>query len=173
MSTERSDHLYDSWRTSAEKFDYFVLGILGALCAYIANNFEPTVIGFNPKTVELIALVAFLTSAILGFRRIEASVLLTSLNHRYLRANEHSGLLAQQLASGRPFLNSATGEVYSPQNARTEIAAIEGALPALNEQMRITGDRAEFSYAWRNRLVLLGFLLLVSSRVWSAYYHAV
>ena len=100
MSTDRSDRLYDTWRASAEKFDYFVLGILGALCAYIANNFEPGVLGLNPKTVELSALATLFASAILGFLRVEASVLLTSLNHRYLRANEQRGLSLNNSLTG-------------------------------------------------------------------------
>ncbi|WP_372014323.1 hypothetical protein [Pseudoxanthomonas sp. 10H] len=173
MSIERSDRLYDTWRTSAEKFDYFVLGILGALCAYIANGFEAEVIGANPKTLELVALAALFGSALCGFFRVESTILLTRLNHKYLRANEQRGLLTQQISSGSTFLNSATGQIYSLQHAQAEIAAIEQALPSINKQMESAGRRAEATYASRNRLVVLGFLLLVGSRVWTAYYHAV
>lgn len=172
MSIERSDRLYDTWRTSAEKFDYFVLGILGALCAYIANGFQAEVVGLNPKTLELLALAALFGSALCGFFRVESTIFLTSLNHKYLRANEQRGLLTQQIANGAPFLNSATGQVYSLQHAQAEIAAIDHALPSINKQMESAGRRAETTYAWRNRLVVLGFLILMSSRVWAAYYHA-
>jgi len=173
MSTERSDRLYDTWRASAEKFDYFVLGILGALCAYIANNFEPGILGLNPKTFELAALAVFFASAIFGFLRVESSVLVTSLNHRQLRANEQRGLLTQQLANGRPFLNSATGQIYAPHDAQAEIASINQSLPGINKQMERARRRAEIAYACRNRLVVLGFLVLVGARVWGVYYHAV
>ena len=173
MTTERSDRVYENWRTSAEKFDYFVLGILGALCAYIANNFEPGRLGVNPKTLELIALVSFFASAVLGFVRVEATVLLTSLNHRYLRLNEQRGSLTQQLQSGRPFLNSATGQIYAPQDAQAEIFEINRTLPKIDQQMASSNSRAEFAYSWRNRLVLIGFLVLIGARVWGAYYHAV
>ena len=173
MTTERSDRVYDNWRTSAEKFDYFVLGILGAICAYIANNFEPGRLGLNPKTLELLALASFFGSATLGFVRVEATLLLTSLNHRYLRCNEQKGSLTLQLQSGRPFLNSATGQIYSPQDAQSEILEINRVLPKLNQQMESSNKRAEFAYSWRNRLVFSGFILLIGSRVWSAYFPAV
>ncbi|MGY0800170.1 hypothetical protein ACW7G0_14120 [Lysobacter sp. A286] len=173
MTTERSDRLYETWRTSAEKFDYFVLGILGALCAYIASSFEAGVLGPNPKTLELSALVAFFASAMCGFLRVESTVFLTSLNHKYLRSNEQRGLLTQQLANGAPFLNSATGQIYSPQHAQAEVEVINQALPSISKQMERAGRRAEVTYAWRNRLVVLGFMLLVGARVWGVYYHAV
>ena len=173
MTTERSDRVYENWRTSAEKFDYFVLGILGAICAYIANNFEPGRLGFNPKTLELIALVSFFLSAILGFVRVEATVLLTSLNYRHLRLNEQRGSLTKQLQSGQPFLNSATGQIYAPHDAQNEISQINRTLPNIDTQMASSNSRAELAYSWRNRLVFIGFMILIGARVWSAYYHAV
>jgi hypothetical protein len=73
MSTERSDALFKSWRESTEKFDYFMLGVLGALCAYVAQGYKPARIGINSGTAELIALLLLVLAAVLGFRRIEAT----------------------------------------------------------------------------------------------------
>ncbi|MDP3419917.1 MAG: hypothetical protein Q8S10_03275 [Thiobacillus sp.] len=41
MATDRSDKLHTEWRASTEKFDYFILGVICALCAFIAQGFRP------------------------------------------------------------------------------------------------------------------------------------
>ena len=41
MSTERSDKVHENWWQAAEKFDYFILGVTGALCAYTHRCISP------------------------------------------------------------------------------------------------------------------------------------
>jgi hypothetical protein len=41
MAIERSDKLFEASRDAQQKFDYFVLGIIGALCAFIGQSFKP------------------------------------------------------------------------------------------------------------------------------------
>ncbi|MEZ5706341.1 MAG: hypothetical protein R3E56_14345 [Burkholderiaceae bacterium] len=40
MPTERSDKVYETYRQAVEKFDYFILGVTGALCAYISQVYK-------------------------------------------------------------------------------------------------------------------------------------
>jgi hypothetical protein len=168
MSTERSDGVHQRWRESTEKFDYFILGVLGALCAYISQSYKPEKLGVNPGTAELLALLVLVLAAIVGFRRIEATNLATLLNHQILHANERRGVLTSVIHNG-PGFNSHTGETYTPEYARQEIQNMGKKIDQLNPQLRIVQQQAQRHYKLRNALMLLGFLALLAAKLFSAY----
>ena len=87
MSTARSDGVYEKWRESTEKFDYFILGVLGALCAYISQTYKAERLGLNPGTLDLLALLVLVLAAVFGFRRIEAVNQGSLINHRILHVH--------------------------------------------------------------------------------------
>jgi len=74
MSIQKVEKAFDYWRQSTEKFDYFVLGLSGALCAYISQTYTPTILGRNPGTLELMALCMFVAAVVAGFKRIEGTI---------------------------------------------------------------------------------------------------
>jgi len=168
MGTERSDSVFAYYRSASEKFDYFVTGLTGALCAYISQTFTPERISVSPASLELAALLTLVASVIAGFKRIEASLVTTRYNAHTLRLQEQRGQLMSKL-SGSPLFNSATGEVISPVSVSTKIQVITEVLPEFEKSM---SDNAEASGNWyhaRNWLLAVGFLMLVASRVWRAY----
>jgi len=167
MATERSDALYHAWREAAQKFDYFVLAVTGAICAYIAQSFEAERLGMNPGTLTILALFALVCAAITGFRRIESANLLMQVNSAYLRAQEERGSLMPGL--DQPVLNRATGEVYSPEQVHAILERHAASLPGLKAKIDEMGRKAERNYSRRNSLLLLGFTLLVGAKVWAAY----
>ncbi|WP_154235666.1 hypothetical protein [Xanthomonas oryzae] len=170
MGTERSDKVFEKWHTSSEKFDYFILGLLGALCAYIANKFSPSLIGLNPQTVEVVSLFAFLLSTFLGFKRIEYTITLTDLNHQLLRAKEEKGILKTQILNGNCFVNTETGETHTPISAANKLEEIEINITSLYRKISAKSDKAQLSYLWRDRLILIGFMLLIGSKMWTPYF---
>lgn len=93
MTTSRSDRVHDYWRQSSEKFDYFVTGITGALCAYISQTFNAEKISFSPNTLELLALLTLIASVFAGFKRIECVVETHKHNHGSLYLSELIGAL--------------------------------------------------------------------------------
>lgn len=167
MTTDRSDKLYEASRDAQVKFDYFVLGVVGALCAYIGQAFHPSRLGFNPSTSELLSLLLFVGAAIAGFRRIESVNSLMRINSQYLRMQEERGTLAPTV--GSPVLNHSTGEVFSPDEVMAKIAALSEVIPKARASLESVGKTTLRMYKWRNGLLLVGFLVLLASRVWSAY----
>ena len=168
MSTERSDDLFKKWHESTEKFDYFMLGVLGALCAYLSQGYKPDRIGLNPGTVELLALIMLVLAAILGFRRIEATNQATMINHRTLHCNERRGTLVSVLEQG-PGLNTQTGQIYTPVYAADQIPFLTEQIRLLEGQLRVVQRKALFAYRARNVLTMTGFLLLLAAKIYSAY----
>ena len=168
MPTERSDKVYENWRQAVEKFDYFILGVTGALCAYISQVYKPSQIDLNPGTLELLALLLLVASAVTGFRRIESTIQVTLLNHRYLRAQEERGVLVSKANGGR-LLNTSTGESLSPEMVAQQIQLATESITALRIQLESAGNAAKSSYSTRNGLLFFGFSALVAAKVWSAY----
>lgn len=167
MTTERSDKIYDGWRQAADKFDYFVLGVTGALCAYISQQYKPTKIGLNPGTLELAALIILVAAAVAGFKRIEKTMLLSRVNHKWLRTKEERGAL--MAAGSGALFNQGTGDIYSPDMVPQLIRSKTEAIPILAAQIAHIGGQAELFYGVRNWLIFVGFCALVASKVWLAY----
>ena len=168
MSTDRSDALYKSWRESTEKFDYFMLGILGALCAYLSQGYKPDRIGLNPRTVELFALLVLVLAAVLGFWRIEATNEATAINQRVLHKNERRGVLTA-IIHNEPRLNVQTGQTYSPEYAASQMPVLNSEIQGLEAQLERAEGRAFVFYRCRNVLTLVGFMLLLAGKIFSAY----
>lgn len=169
MTTDRSDKLHADWRASSEKFDYFVLGALGALCAFIGQGYKPSKLGLNPTSLELIALLALVFAVIFGFRRIEQTLLVTALNQRVLRANEARGGMVAKMQDGRLLLNEATGQIFNREQAAKRVAELTETIKTNQPALEAAKTSAYKHYKFRNRLALLGFILLLTARVWSAY----
>jgi hypothetical protein len=172
MSTARSDGVYEKWRESTEKFDYFILGVLGALCAFISQTYKPDRIGINPGTLELLALLVLVSGAVFGFRRIEATNQTSLINHKMLHANERRGVMVSIIQDG-PKTNEQTGETYTPEFARNEIENLTQQLNQLRPLVESAKKQAHKAYKLRNRLTFWGFVMLLAAKVLSAYYVSV
>ena len=142
---------HEDYLRIVDKFDYFVVGAAGALCAYVAQHYEPAKLGANPSTLELAALLILVGSVIAGFKRLEQVTIL-------------AGIRAQAA-----FFSGIAKGALPPQVGITPDVA-ERAVKSGQDKTQLAGLRAAFWYDWRNRLLLLGFLALVAARVWSPYY---
>lgn len=167
MTTDRSDKLFEASRDAQIKFDYFVLGIIGALCAFIGQSFHPSRLGWNSSTVELASLLMFVGAAVAGFRRIESMNTVMRMNCQYLRMQEERGALVPTLGSSA--INHGTGEVYASDQVAAKVTALNEFIPEFRKDINAAGQTTLRTYKWRNWLLLFGFLTLLSSRVWSAY----
>jgi hypothetical protein len=169
MATDRSDKLHADWRASTEKFDYFVLGVVGAICAFIAQGYRPSRLGLNPSTLELVALLGLVLAVVAGFRRIEQTLLVIALNQRELHANEARGGMITKMQDGRTLINEATGQFFNQEQAAKRVAQLARTIEETQPALEAAKVSALHHYKRRNALTLIGFLLLLAARVWSAY----
>src|SRR5258706_12601462 len=117
MTGDRSDKAYEWWLNASDKLDYFVAGVALALVGYLASTFRPEPLGLDPKSVELVAILAILGSAILALKRIEATVVLLKSMHTHLASNESVGKLTIAASKGEPLINERTGWTMDPGSA--------------------------------------------------------
>lgn len=168
MATDRSDKLHADWRASTEKFDYFILGVICALCAFIAQGYRPERLGVNPAALELFALLVFVFAVVSGFKRIEQTLLVAVLNHRELHAFEARGGMVTKMQTGQTVMNEATGQIFTQQQAMLRVEELTKTILATKSPLSAAKSAAHQHYKIRNFLALAGFLLLLAARVWSA-----
>ena len=150
-------------------FDYFILGVISALCAFVAQGYRPAKLGLNPATLELVALLTLVLGAVAGFRRIEQTLMVTALNHRVLHANEARGAMVTKMQHGSTLINESTGQTFTPAQAIKRVEKLTATIDATQPELESAKIRALKQYKRRNALTLGGFLLVLFSRVWSAY----
>ncbi len=168
MTTERSDRVYEKWHQATERFDYFILGVNGALCAYISQTYKPEKLGINPGTVELLALLLLILAAIAGFRRIERTIQATLLNHQLLRKQEQKGSLVAK-SGVCTLVNESTGDILSPPEIAKNIENLSNIAQEIYDKIRKVKSSAYRWYHIRNWLLFLGFSALLGAKVYSAY----
>jgi hypothetical protein len=159
---------FTAWNEAAQKFDYFMAGLVGAIVAFIGQSFVPHRLGFNPSTLEILSLVLLIASFWCAIKRIETytDFLRLTLQRDHLedkaiqlRADSPIGVLKQ----------IDTGEPVSP-NKRKELERENISLANVaHEELESKASKAARYYSIRNYLIIAGFVLLLISRVSSAY----
>jgi len=106
---------------------------------------------------------------IFAFKRVEWHVEIQRLNTSYLDARERRGKLMQVVQSSQPALNTQSGDVATPKAAADEARHWDEFAKHAREIISERQDSSLRFYKWRNRFFVLGFFLLVTSRVLAAY----
>lgn len=170
MAEERSLIAVERAHQGSQRFDYFVLGVSIALCAYIGQTISPQKLGWSPNSLEVASVIFLIISAFCGFKRIEARIRMDELNHEILDAYEKRGRLVSHGVTGRPFINQSTGDVLGPSELQEKKADIEKALPRFHADLAKVHERSENLYRWRNRLLAVGFIGLFLAKVLLPYF---
>lgn len=169
MAEDESSRAYELWRTSAEKFDYFMAGLSAAVLGYIAPTFEPTRLGWNPATLELAAMLAFVGAVLAAFKRIESTVHQQRVGVAKLEKMESVGRLSTALREGIPVADIDTTEFMDAKKIEALLANRKELFAISKKIEKRIVKKAVRWYSVRDYLLIMGFLLLLSARVWTAY----
>src|SRR5438094_10226202 len=108
---ERSLIAFEHFREASQKFEYFILGISVALCAYIGQTLQPEKFPLSPYLLQVLALLFIASSAVLALNRLELDVHIRKLNHTSLH---HREVLSALAGRGAPFI--ANDVAYSSRD---------------------------------------------------------
>lgn len=168
MSEERTGMLFKAALDSSEKFDYFVAGAAGALVAYVGERVQPARLAMNPQTLELVALGTLSLAVVFAMKRIETHVSFLRMNSLVLNALTEADSF-DRAAVGPSAKNLSTGEDLP----RVELRQRASQYREQAKQGSLHLDQAEKTslrhYRVRNLLLMIGFVLLVASRILPAY----
>lgn len=172
--SERSLVAFEHYREAEQKFEYFLAGVSVAVCGYIGQTLKPERFALSPYSLEIVALLVIAASVVIGFRRMENYVLSRQLNHDALHNREILGHLSGFVSGDLvPPFTTDYGEYFASAEAVTnKMIEAKRVVLAREKQMQDVAARLVSLYRWRNRLLLVGFLLLVGAKAWAPYYGA-
>jgi len=171
MTASRSDTLFLEHNKSQEQFDYFIVAIISGVVSYLGQHFIVSRFTSPSYDISVAAIISLLLSLYCGFMRIETSLVCKRLNAKLLHFAETKGKLMESFQSitTATFLNAATGEVVTREQARSEIARFTDEIPKGNIALTKTSENSLLYYKLRNRLFLFGFVAMIVSRILSPY----
>lgn len=161
MTTERSLMAFEHYREAEQKFNYFITGLTVTLFAFLAKDFSPQALG-RPEYAEILALILLLMSIYFGFKRIDITILVFQLNHKYLDAQEKLDKLRSNF-DGSPL--AINGKPTSP----SEVLSIGEDLTLLSngatDAIKRCQKRSKTYYDYRSLFLIWGFIAVVVARV--------
>ena len=172
MSDERSIIVFEQVHQANQKFDYFLTGMIGALCGYVGQGYTATKAGLNSSTLELIAILLLVTSFALSLFRMRIVIQAKSNNAKALNAAEHREAINAALAKGGSFetlRNHSTGLEMTPEQAKERVKELTELEQNQIEKFTRHDKRAAVFRKWIMFLLSIGFLILIVSKVVKPY----
>ena len=161
--TERSVDEHRGYLEDANKLEYFITGVAGALAGYIGQDLRVTSLVLGGTTMELAALACFAGSFLSGVWRLQLSVHLRGMNAQKLSQHEIAGNALDTGLKGPGY--SSEGQIFTqPQLLQRAVDANKTAAELERRLSRIS-DRTLFWYRVRNALLYGGMALLVVARL--------
>ena len=157
-----------------QRFEYVIVGVSLALCAYVAQTLHPEKLTFlSAYTIEVVSLALLILSAGVGLKRIESLVQISRLNGQLFDAIEKRGaVMTEKPFSEGLIIVKYPGRLLTSEEAANWVRELNDKIKVLHHLIEKETTRAETLYKWRNRLLLIGFCGLVLSKVLTPYLHS-
>jgi len=166
MATEHEQFIL--WNEATQKFDYFMAGLTGAIIAYVGQAFSPQKLGWNSSTLELVALLLLIGAFWCAFKRIETFAEYLGVMLRRNRADD-SAIALREASQNKVARDLRTGTSLTREQKASLIEKSIQLADSADTELKAKGAKAMNFYKARNYLLIAGFLLLLVSRVLSAY----
>jgi len=160
--SERSLKAYDAWRDEAQRFDYFILGLIGAVTAYVVQNLEPHKVRSLLFAIQLAGLILLIAAASFGFRRIEQNIAL--LRHTYTRLEWEENLSSLVENYRGNAVRTNLGDVLTPEDTENHAQQLRAAIAKIGELQEVAAKASGKNYLRRNWCFFVGFILIAISR---------
>jgi len=162
------------YRESLQRFEYFIVGVSLAVCAYVGHTLHPEKLTFlSTYTIEVVSLALLILSAGIGLKRIESLVQISRWNGHLLDAIEKRGaVMAAKPNSEGLIVVKYPGRLLTMEAAANWVCELNDRIPVLHHMIENATTRADTLYKWRNRLLLVSLCGLVLSKVLTPYLHS-
>jgi hypothetical protein len=156
--SEEISATFEAHREASQRFDYFILGLSVALVAYAGKTLQPEKFGINPYTLEVASLLALIASIIIGFKRIEQTIVAHLVRFKLLDLRKSRGTMTEGFIEGKTRIMPERGEKWTPDDMKREIDQLDLLIPDCERKFEEVGDKAAKFYSWRNALLICGFI---------------
>lgn len=165
--SEATNLLFLHTREAAQRFEYFLLGISLALCAYIGQSVKPEKLGFSAYTVEILSIAVLIASIVAGFKRVEAMIATSSLNHDVVDLQ----LKRAKLVKREPMFDEGTGAALNDFERDFAISEMSKVLKEKTRKMEEAVARGHRCYWWRKLLLAVAFGGLFAAKILEPYFN--
>ena len=162
------------YREGLQRFEYFIVAVSLALCAYVGHTLHPEKLTFlSAYTIEVVSLALVILSAGVGLKRIELLLQISRLNGLLLDAIEKRGavMTTKPFSEGLIIVKNP-GRPLTSEEAANWVRELNDKIKVLRHMIEKETTRTESLYKWRNRLLLIGFCGLVLAKVLTPYLHS-
>lgn len=174
MAGDNRSLIESGYYQGLQRFEYFIVGVSLALCAYAGYTLHPEKPTFlSAYTIEVFSLALLLLSAGVGLKRIESLVQTSGLNGQLFDAIEKRGaLMAAKPDSEGLIVVKYPGRLLTVEAAANWVRELNDKIRVLHHMIETETIRGARLYKWRNRLLLIGFCGLVLLKVLTPYLHS-
>ncbi len=174
MAGDNRSLIESGYYQGLQRFEYFIVGVSLALCAYVGYTLRPEKLTFlSAYTIEVFSLGLLILSAGVGLKRIESIVQNIRLNGQLLDAIEKRGaIMTTRPDAEGVIVVKYPGRLLTNEAAANWVRELNDKIRVLHHLIETETIRAEKLYKWRNRLLLTGFCGLVLSKVLTPYLHS-
>lgn len=160
--------IFEAHREASQRFDYFILAICVALVAYAGKTLQPEEFGLNPYTLEVAALILLVASVIVGFKRIEQTIVAHRARFEILDRRQRRDIMTKSFFEGKTRI-TLEREEWTPHHMKQEIEQLDLLIPELETKFDEVAAKAAKFYAWRNRFLICGFVGFFFAKVLIPY----
>ncbi|KUM52786.1 hypothetical protein [Rheinheimera sp. EpRS3] len=165
---ERSLEAWKSWKDAQLKYDYYIVGLVAALFAYVGSGYTPEKLAFSQNTFELLSIILLVISLIVGIKRLEIDLSLQTITLKQCEAKEIMNA-ANKIAAFGGSRNLDTGSVISIEDALERAEQMQSSLSVLDQLFGAESEMAVRLFQIRNWMLTLGFISLAISKVVGVY----
>lgn len=171
---QRSLIEFAQYRESLRRFEYFIVAVSLALCAYVGHTLHAEKFTFlSAYTIEAVSLGLLILSTGTGLRRIQSLIQISRWNGHLLDAIEKRGaVMVEKPNSEGLIVVKYPGRLLTIEGAANWVGELNDRIPVLHHMIEKETTRADSLYKWRNRLLLIGVCGLVLSKVLAPYLHS-
>ncbi|RUO25508.1 hypothetical protein CWE09_01865 [Aliidiomarina minuta] len=161
---ERSLEAWKSWKDAQLKYDYYIVGLVAALFAYVGSSYVPEEIAFSQNTFELISIICLVVSLIVGIKRLEIDLSLQTITLKQCEAKEMKNVASRIVSLGRSN-DQDNGGIITAEDAKIRVENMQSVLSMLDQAFSSESKLAQRLFKARNWALMLGFLTLAFSKV--------
>ena len=167
MAGDNRSLIESGYYQGLQRFEYFIVGVSLALCAYVGYTLHPEKLRFlSAYTIEVVSLALLILSAGVGLKRIESLVHISRLNGQLFDAIEKRGaVMATKPDAEGLIVVKYPGRLLTSEAAANWVRELNEKIRVLHHMIEAETTNAERIYKFRNGVLLIGFCGLVLSKI--------
>lgn len=166
----RAPQIYEYYKDLAQRAEYLLVGVIAASVAFFWKADEPARLGVNPGTLHLAGLLFVLAALIIALSRLHKQPgVFAHMSEDHNLADEREQLV-KSASQGQSVIGSY-GVLHPPDQVK-RIEQLDQKREAVRAAMDKLNDHCNRLYRIRNRLLVIGYGLLLAERIWIPYYKA-